>query len=76
MTSGTVSLGKKMRTHIIRFPPHKKVENLVIGQATLFYLNGSSVVASLKPWNGDVEPISHPEEVWVQVKGVPAKWTD
>jgi len=63
-------------TYITRFPPHKRVENLVIGKATLFELEGTNVVASLKPWNGDVEPISRLKEVWVQVKGIPPKWVD
>jgi hypothetical protein len=49
----------------MRFPPHKKVEDLVVGQATLFYLKGTNVLASLKAWNEDVEPIGHLEEVWV-----------
>lgn len=63
-------------SYIIRFPPQRRVENLVIGQASLFYFTGTKVVASLKPWNGDVEPISHMEEVWVQITGIPPKWTD
>lgn len=44
-------------SYIVRFPPHKKVENMVIGKASLFHVNKESVVASLKVWNGDVEPI-------------------
>lgn len=63
-------------TYIIRFPPQKRVEDLVVGQATLFYLRGTDVLASLKPWTGDVEPIGQLEEVWVQVKGIPPKWAD
>lgn len=27
-------------------------------------------------WNGDVEPVSQLEEVWVQVKGIPPKYVD
>jgi hypothetical protein len=60
----------------VRFPPHKKVEDLVVGQTTLFYLRGTNVLASLKPWNGDVEPIGQLEEIWVQIKGIPPKWAD
>lgn len=63
-------------TYIVRFPPHKRVENLVIGKMSLFPLEGSDAVASIKPWNGDVEPISSLEEVWIQVKGIPPKWAD
>lgn len=46
----------------------------MVGQATLFYLKGTNVLASLNPWNGDIEPIDELEEVWVQVKGIPPKW--
>lgn len=63
-------------TYIIRFPPQKKVEDFVVGQATLFYLKGTNVLASIKPWNGDVEPVGQLEDVWVQVKGIPPKWAD
>lgn len=63
-------------SYVMRFSPHKKVEDLVVGQATLFYLKGTNVLASLKAWNGDVEPIGHLEEVWVQIKGIPPKWAD
>lgn len=31
-------------SYIVRFPPHKRVENLLVGQATLFYLNGTGVL--------------------------------
>lgn len=62
--------------YITRFPPHKRVENLVIGKMSLFPLEGLDAVASLKPWNGDVEPVSTLEKVWVQMKGIPPKWAD
>lgn len=42
----------------------------------MFSLRGTNVLASLKPWDGDVEPIGQLEEVWVQVKGIPPKWAD
>lgn len=35
-------------SYIVRFPPSKSVENLVIGSASLFYLNKGKVMASLK----------------------------
>ncbi|KAG0531040.1 hypothetical protein BDA96_05G240100 [Sorghum bicolor] len=63
-------------SYIVRFPPHKKVENMVIGKASLFHVNKESVVASLKVWNGDVEPIGSLIDVWVQIKGIPPKWVD
>jgi hypothetical protein len=51
----------------VRFPPHKKVENLIIGKKSLFNLNRSGVVASLRVWDGDVEPIGSLVDVWVQI---------
>lgn len=33
---------------IVRFPPHKKVENLIIGKKSLFNLDQEGVVASLR----------------------------
>lgn len=49
--------------YIVRFPPHKKVENLIIGKTPLFNLNKAGVVASLRVWDGDVEPIGSLVEV-------------
>lgn len=34
-------------SYIVRFPPSKKVENLVIGKASVFDLNRPGVVGSL-----------------------------
>lgn len=62
--------------YIIRFPPNRKIEQLVIGKASLFHLNKGTVVASLSVWDGDVEPIGRLVEVWVQIKGIPPKWVD
>jgi hypothetical protein len=63
-------------SYIVRFPPSRKVENFVIGKASLFQLNRPKVVASLSVWNGDVEPVGSLIEVWVQIKGIPPKWVD
>jgi len=52
-------------SYIVRFPPSRKVENFVIGKASLFQLNRPKVVASLSVWNGDVEPVGNLIEVWV-----------
>jgi hypothetical protein len=57
--------------YIVRFPPHKKVENLIIGKKSLFNLNKTGVVASLRVWDGDVEPIGSLVDVWVQITGYP-----
>lgn len=51
------------KSYIVKFPPQKRIENLVVGNASLFYLNKGKAMASLKPWNGDIEPVGHLEEV-------------
>lgn len=63
-------------SYIIRFPPDRNVEKLVIGKALVFYLNRPGVVGSLSVWNGEVEPIGSLTDVWVQIKGIPPKWVD
>jgi hypothetical protein len=63
-------------SYIVIFSPSRKVENFVIGKASLFQLNKPKVVASLRLWNGDVEPVGSLIEVWVQIKGIPPKWVD
>lgn len=63
-------------SYIIKFPPQKRVENLVVGTASLFYLNKGKAMASLKAWNGDIELVGMLEEVWVQITGIPPKWVD
>jgi hypothetical protein len=62
--------------YIVRFPPDRKVENLVIGKASVFDLNRSGVAGSLSVWNGEVEPIGNLIDVWVQIQGIPPKWVD
>lgn len=62
--------------YIVRFPPDRKVENLVIGKASVFYLNRPGVVGSLSVWNGEIEPIGSLTEVWVLIQGIPPKWVD
>ncbi|CAO2046389.1 unnamed protein product [Urochloa humidicola] len=62
--------------YLVKFPSHKKVESIVLGKATYFYLKGDSVLASIRVWNGDIEPVGHLTEAWVVIKGVPPKWAD
>jgi len=62
--------------YIVRFPPDRKVEKLVIGKASVFDLNRPGVVGSLSVWNGEIEPIGSLVDVWVQILGIPPKWVD
>lgn len=39
-------------------------------------MNRDSVLASLKVWNGDVEPVGSLVDDWVQIKEMPPKWVD
>ena len=63
-------------SYIVRFPPNRIVENLVIGKASVFDLNRPGVVGSLSVWNGEIEPIGSLTEVWVLIQGIPPKWVD
>lgn len=62
--------------YLVKFPPHIKVESKVLGKATFFYLKNDGVMASLRVWNGDIEPVGQLMETLVQIKGVPPKWCD
>ncbi|TVU33219.1 hypothetical protein EJB05_25009, partial [Eragrostis curvula] len=63
---------------LVRFPPHKRAEDLVISSKgmTYFYLENKGVLVSLKAWDGEIEPIGELTEVWIQAKGIPPKWSD
>jgi hypothetical protein len=62
--------------YLVKFSPHIKVESKVLGKATFFYLKNDGVMASLRVWNGDIEPVGQLMETLVQIKGVPPKWCD
>jgi hypothetical protein len=50
---------------LVKLPPHIKVESKVLGKATYFYLKNDEVMASLRVWNGDIEPVGQLTEAWV-----------
>ena len=50
---------------LVKFPPHTKVESKVLGEASYFYLKNNTVKASLRVWNGDIEPVGRLIETWV-----------
>lgn len=33
-------------------------------------------MASLRVWDGDIEPVGSLTETWVQIRGIPPKWSD
>lgn len=48
----------------------------MLSEAIYFYLNNYTVMASLRVWDGDIEPVGQLIETWVQFSGVPPKWSD
>jgi hypothetical protein len=60
----------------VRFPPHKQVSATLISDKTYFKMKKDGVLVSLKAWIGDIEPYDTLEEIWVQVSGIPPKWTN
>lgn len=58
---------------LVRFPPQKKIDDLVITNKgfAYFYPEKKGVMVSLKAWDGEIEPIGELQEVWIQVKGIP-----
>jgi hypothetical protein len=62
--------------YLVRFPPHKQIANTLISDITYVKLEKERVLVSLKAWVGDIEPFDVLEEVWVQIRGVPPKWSN
>jgi hypothetical protein len=63
-------------TYVVKLTPHIKVESKILGKATFFYLKDDEVMASLRVWDGDIEPVGRLTKTWVQIRGVPPKWTN
>jgi hypothetical protein len=60
---------------LVRFPPLKKLANTLISDITYVKMKKAGVLVSLKAWSGDIEPYDVLEEVWIQISGVPPKWS-
>jgi hypothetical protein len=61
---------------LVRFPPQKQISDTLISDVTYFRLKKEGVLVSLRTWTRDVEPYDTLDEVWVQIRGIPPKWSD
>uniref|UniRef100_A0A8I6Y4X1 CCHC-type domain-containing protein n=1 Tax=Hordeum vulgare subsp. vulgare TaxID=112509 RepID=A0A8I6Y4X1_HORVV len=57
---------------LLRFPPWKKVEDLIEFPAFDLPIDGVSV--KICEWAGMLEPYGELTEVWIQVEGIPPRW--
>jgi hypothetical protein len=62
--------------YMVKFLPSKRVEDLVMGDMIWFPLNKDGVTTSLKAWDREIKPIGKLVEAWVQVRGIPPKWSE
>jgi hypothetical protein len=47
-----------------------------MGDVIWFPLNKEGVMASLKAWDDEIQPIGRLKEAWVQVRGIPPKLSE
>jgi hypothetical protein len=57
--------------YLVRFPPHKQVATTLISDITYFKLHKEGVLVSLS-----ADPYDALDDVWVQISGIPPKWSD
>lgn len=63
-------------SYITRFPPHKKIKDIVYSEIIYLPLGKEGVLGFLKAWNGEIEAHDELVDIWVQVRGIPPKWSD
>ncbi|KAM0920138.1 hypothetical protein ACQ4PT_007779 [Festuca glaucescens] len=59
-------------SYLARFPPWKKVEDLI--EFPAFDLEADAVTVKIIAWDMEVAAMSELSELWVTVKGIPPKW--
>ncbi|KAE8788675.1 hypothetical protein D1007_37245 [Hordeum vulgare] len=59
------------KTFLVRFPPWKKVEDLI--ELSGFCLP-QDVVVKMTEWKGACDPFGELVEAWVLIEGIPPKW--
>uniref|UniRef100_A0ACD5XFK3 Uncharacterized protein n=1 Tax=Avena sativa TaxID=4498 RepID=A0ACD5XFK3_AVESA len=64
------------KKYLVRFPPHKKVMDLVdIPSINLKEGNDlERVTVKIIAWGGDISDVGELKECWVQIRGIPPKW--
>jgi hypothetical protein len=62
--------------YLVRFPPHKQISATLISDITYFKMKKDGVLVSLKAWDGEIKPYDTLQETWVQISGIPPKWTN
>lgn len=63
-------------SYITRFPPQKKLKDIVHPDIIYFPLSKDGVLGFLKIWEREIEAHEELTEVRVQVRGIPLKWSD
>jgi hypothetical protein len=61
--------------YLVRFLPQKKIADTLISDVTYFKMNKIGILVSLRAWNGDIEHFDSLDEFWIQMSGVPPKWS-
>ena len=60
------------KSFLVRFPPWKKVEDLI--EFPAFYLSADGVTVKIVAWDKRTTALSEMEQVWVTIKGIPPEW--